>query len=135
MDAESGTRVVGVGSIGTQPAALEQRADHVAPVAQRVDERSVRKRLGHGGQDEGGLRRLLDRATAPDEPEAAYAVDDRADLPGRDVRDRRLERVHLPEIGEPGERADRAGEKGRARARAAEDEDEAVVEAPQRRPS
>ena len=135
MDAEGSARVVGVSPLGAQPAPLEQRTDDVAPVAQRVDERRTRERLRHRRQHERSLGRLLDSAAAADEAQATDAVEDRSDLPCRDVRNRGLERVHLAEVGEAGERADGAGEERRARPRAAEDEDEPVVETSQRRPS
>ena len=133
VDAEGGARVVGVPPLGAQPAPLEQRTDDVAPVAQRVDERRPRERLRHRRQHERGLGGLLDGAAAADEAEATDTVEDRPDLLCRDVRNRGLEWIHLAEVGEAGERADRAGEERRARPRAAEDEDEPVVETSQRR--
>ena len=104
MDAEGGPGVICVRALCAQPTALEQRADHVAPVAQRVDERRPWKRLGDRGQHEGRLGRLLHGAAAADEAETADAVENRPDLVRRDVRDRGFERVHFAKVGEAGKR-------------------------------
>ena len=103
MDAEGGAGVVCVRPPGAQPAALEQRAHDIAPVAQRVDERPPRKRLRHGGQHERSLGCLLHSATAADEAQTTDTVEDRPDLVRRDVRNRSLERVHLAQIGVAGQ--------------------------------
>ena len=136
MRAEAQPRVVAVGALGAEPAALEQRADDVPPVADDVNH--LRARVGgqRGVDEEGRLGRLLDRAPSAGEAEPSHALDDRAQPPGGlvrghadELRDRGLERQHLAQVDEPGLAADRLGDERRARPRRADDEDEPVVDA------
>ena len=143
LDPEAGVgavgepRVVGAGPRGAQPAAREERRDDVPPVAHDV----YRDRLGIGQQggreDEARLRRLLDPAQPGREPEPPHALEDAPQPRGDDVvgkveqpRDRGLPRLHLVEVDEPRQRAERAPRERRPRARRADDEDEALL-APQ----
>ena len=125
-----------------QPAALEERADDVAPVADDVDELRLWEGEGERLRDEGRLRRVLDGPPAADEAEPTRRGEDPPNascrLAGRKPRklwNRRLERRDLAEVDEPRQRADRLPEKRRPRARTAENEDEPLVEWPQSFPN
>ena len=102
-------------------------------------------RLGIGEWDrpdeECQLGGLLDRTDGADEPDATRDGEDPAEARRRfgrrergELRNRGLHRGDLSEVDETGKRADRAREKGGARPRRADHEDEPVVEAPEALP-
>jgi adenylyl-sulfate kinase len=134
VGAERQARVVGAGPFRTEPAALEQRRRDVAPVADHVHGERLRVRAERRVQDKARLRRLLDSAQPAGEPERADALEHppeprRGDLVrnAQELRDRRLPGLHLVEIDEPGEQAERTAREGRAGARRADDEDDALL--------
>ena len=136
MRAVRQARVVAAAAVGAQPAALEQRADDVAPVAEHVHGRRLRIGEERGLERERRLGRLLDGAEPAREPEQADALDDRPELPrgrrrrlAREPRQRRLERRHLVEVDEARLRAERLPGEARPGARGADDEDEPLLPA------
>ena len=147
LDPEAGPRaegrpgVVAAAALGAQPAALQQRADHVAPVPQGVHDPPLGEGLDDRREDVGHLGGLLERPDPAHEAETPRAGEEPADLFGglrlvemRDPADGVLERLDLPEVDEPGHGADRGAEERRARPGAADDEDEPVVARPEALP-
>ena len=119
----------------TEPGLLEQRAGHIAPVADDVHDPG----LGKGGADDvdevGELRSLLDASNGADEADAPRNGEDPAQascglgrLEPDELGNRGLERRDLPEIDEARKRTDGPGEKRRSRAWRSHDEHEPVVE-------
>ena len=140
LDPEAGVGAVGnAGVVDAAPAPakprlLEQRADDVAPVANDVHD----LRLGVGERERSDevreLRRLLDGANRADETDATRDGEDPSQrraasaVGARQARERGLDRRHLAEVDEAGQRADRAREERRPRAWRAEDEHEPIVQ-------
>ena len=134
-------RIVGLGALAAKPGLLEERADDIASVAHDVYDARLGVREWDRPDEERQLGGLLDWTDGADEPDAARDGEDPAEARrgfGRckrgELRYRGLHRGHLPEVDEAGKRADRAREKGGARPRGADDEDEPVVESPEALP-
>src|SRR4029077_11095613 len=99
-----------------EPAPLQQGADDVTAVAQRVHGERLRIRLERRGEQWRRLRRLLDAAQSPGEADPPDALEDSAQLLGRRARrERRLPRRHLAEVDETGKTADGAADERRPR--------------------
>ena len=104
--------VVASRALGAEPAALEQRTDDVAAVPDDVHRLCGRIRAQRSGEDEARLRGLLDTAQVARETEATHDIErppkaSRRLLLGepRQLRNRRLERLHLAEVDQAGLRA------------------------------
>ena len=107
MRAEGEASVVGAGALGAEPAALEQRRDDVAPVADDVHGDRFGVRPERGAEHEAGLGCLLHPAQAAGEAEKAHPLEDSPQASsGRILRlvqelgNRRLPGLHLVQVDE-----------------------------------
>ena len=121
--------IVTAGALVAEPSFLEQRADHVAAVADDVQDSGPGVGENRCRQHEARLGGLLDRPQVADEREAPDALERRSELNGGlggrkppPALDGSLQRPHLAEVDESRLRPDRAGEEARPGTRRADDE-------------
>ena len=114
---------------GLQPAALEQRADDIAAVAEHVHGSSLGVRPERRPEHEAHLWCLLDTAQMRDQAEAPDPREDQLQPRGRillgelsELRDRRLDRAGLPQVDETRLFPEDSRQEGRSRARTPDDE-------------